>query len=153
MVVHDQPDAIDLPEACRPTQPHVDGTTRERAVDVVEAMNEGDLAVRRHRQVTYLVGNCGTWCGAHFWPGSTFLVSPVASQRWSEIERNEVARVEGHDAVDVLCAYRFRQVLDTFSNEGFSHVFLRLSPMFLNTTIRLSAQSSRDQQPACGTRR
>ena len=57
MVVHDQPDAIDSPEARCPTHPHVgDVTASQRAVHVVEAMNEGELAVRRDVQVGYRLG-------------------------------------------------------------------------------------------------
>ena len=86
MVVHDQPDAIDLPEARCPTQPHVDVTARQRGLDVVEAINEGQLAVRRDVQVTYVVGEGATKLSEDSLPGSTFTVSPEVSQGRSEIE-------------------------------------------------------------------
>jgi hypothetical protein len=58
VVVHNQPDAIDSPEARCPTHPQVgDVAARQRAVHVVDRMNEGQLALRRDVQVAYLVGN------------------------------------------------------------------------------------------------
>ena len=80
MVVHDQPDAIDSPEARCPTHPQVgDVTASQRALNVVEAMNEGQLAVRRDVQVAYLVGD-GAICSEDFLPFSTLTVGPEVSQ-------------------------------------------------------------------------
>jgi hypothetical protein len=128
VVVHNQPDAIDSAEARCPTQPHVgDVTASQRGVHVVEAMNEGQLAVRRDVQVVYLVGEGASICSEGFLPGSTFIVSPDVSQGpevRSDIERNEVGCKEGHDAVDVLRVKRLHQVLYALSNEDFSHGFL-----------------------------
>src|SRR5215217_9299160 len=128
VVVHNQPDAIDSAEARRPTQPQVgDVTASQRGVHVVEAMNEGQLAVGRDVQVVYLVGEGASKCSEGFLPGSTFIVSPEVSQGpevRSDIERNEVGCIEGHDAVDVLRAKRLHRVLYALSNEGFSHSFL-----------------------------
>ena len=53
--MHNQPDAIDSPETRCPTHPHVgDVTASQRAFHVVEAMNEGQLAVRREGGWTHL---------------------------------------------------------------------------------------------------
>ena len=91
MVVHNQPDAIDSPEARGPTQPQVgDVTARQRAAHVVEAMNEGQFAVRRDVQVADLVGDGASKGREGFLPGSTFIVSPDVSQGRSEIEGHEV---------------------------------------------------------------
>jgi hypothetical protein len=60
VVVHNQPDVIDSPEAHCLTQPQVGhATARRRTVHVVEAMNEGQVAVCRDVQVAYLVGERG----------------------------------------------------------------------------------------------
>jgi AraC-like DNA-binding protein len=78
VVVHSQPDAIDSPEA---THPQVgDVTSSQRAVKVVEAMNERQLAVRRDVQVAYLVGEGVSICSEGFLPSSTFTVNPDISQ-------------------------------------------------------------------------
>ena len=80
MVVHNQPDAIDSPEARCPTQPQIgDVTASQRAVHVVEAMNEGQLAVRRDAQLTYLVGDEASMYCEELLPGSTFTVRPGVS--------------------------------------------------------------------------
>ena len=87
MVVHNQPDAIDSPEARCPTHPHVgDVTASQRALHVVEAMNEGQLAVHRDVQVAYLVGDGASIYSEEFLPGSTFTVSSGVSQGRVEIE-------------------------------------------------------------------
>src|SRR5918998_2529357 len=120
MVVHNQPDAIDSAQARRPTQPHVgDLTASQRGVHVVEAMNEGQLAVGRDVQLVYLVGEGASKCSEGFLPGSTFIVSPDVSQGRNDIERNEVGCKEGHDALDVLRVERLHQVLYAPSDEGF----------------------------------
>jgi hypothetical protein len=81
VIVHDQPDAIDSSEARCPTHPQVgDVTASQRAFHVVEAMNEGKLAVRRDVQVAYLVGDGASICSKEFLPGSTFIVTPGVSQ-------------------------------------------------------------------------
>src|SRR5215212_5530145 len=125
VVVHDQPDTIDSAEARCPTQPQVgDATANQRGVQVVEAMNEGQLPVRRDVQVVYLVGEGPSICSEGFLPGSTFTVSPDVSQGRNDIERNDVGCIEGHDALDVLRVKRLHQVLYALSNEGFGHGFL-----------------------------
>jgi len=87
VIVHNQPFAIDSPEARCPTQPQVgDVTASQRAVHVVEAMNEGQLAVRRHVQVAYLVGEGASICSEGFLSGSTFIVSSDVSQGRNDIE-------------------------------------------------------------------
>jgi hypothetical protein len=87
VVVHNQPDAIDSPQARCPTQPQVgDVTASQRSVQVVKAMNEGQLAVRRDVQVVYLVGEGASICSEGFLPGSTFIVSPDVSQGRNDIE-------------------------------------------------------------------
>ena len=81
MVVNNQPDAIDSAEARCPTQPQVgDVTASQRGVHVVEAMNEGQLAVRRDVQVVYFVGEGASICSEGFLPGSTFILSADVSQ-------------------------------------------------------------------------
>src|SRR3989337_4543 len=106
VVVHNQPDAIDSAQARCPAQPEVgDVTASQRGVHMVEAMNEGQLAVGRDVQVVYLVGEGASVCSEGFLPGSTFIVSSEVSQGpevRSDIERNEVGCKEGHDALDVL---------------------------------------------------
>src|ERR671936_242436 len=73
VVVHNQPDAIDSPEARCPTHPQVgDVTASQRAVHVVEAMNEGELAERRDGQLAYIIGDGAGMCGEECLPGSTF---------------------------------------------------------------------------------
>jgi hypothetical protein len=58
VVVHNQPDTVDSPEARCPTHPQVsDLSASQRAVQVVDRMNEGQLAVGRDVQVAYLVGD------------------------------------------------------------------------------------------------
>ena len=87
MVVHNQPDAINSPKARGLTQPQVgDVTASQRAVHVVEAMNEGQLLVRRDVQVAYLVRDGASICSKDFLPGSTFPVSPDVSQGRTDIE-------------------------------------------------------------------
>jgi hypothetical protein len=87
VVVHNQPDAIDSAETRCPTQPQVgDVTASQRGVQMIEAMNEGQLAVRRDVQVVYLVGEGASICGESFLPGSTFIVSPDVSQGRNDIE-------------------------------------------------------------------
>src|SRR5262245_25709005 len=81
MIVHDQPDAFDFPEARRPTQPHVDVTARQRGVYVVEAVNEGQIAVRRDLQVKYLISDGAAKTREGFSPGSPFPFSPEGAQR------------------------------------------------------------------------
>ena len=91
VVVHDQPGAIDSAQARRPTQPQLgDVTASQRGVQVVEAMNEGQLAVRRDVQVVHLVGKGATIRSEGFLPGSTFIASPDVSQGPNDIERNDV---------------------------------------------------------------
>src|SRR5215218_10398171 len=154
VVVHNQPDAIESAQAHRPTQPQVgDVTASQRGVHVVEAMNEGQLAVGRDVQVVYLVGEGASKCSEGFLPGSTFIVSPEVSQGpevRSDIERNEVGCIEGHDAVDVLRVKRLHRVLYALSNEGFgfSHGLLlsrkggtRVSPAALRNRVSVMAFS------------
>jgi hypothetical protein len=87
VIVHNQPNAIDSPEARCPTQPQVAGVTvSQRAVHVVEAMNEGQLAMRRDFQVDYLVGDGPGMYSEEFLPGSTFIVCPGVSQGRIDIE-------------------------------------------------------------------
>ena len=87
MVVHNQPEAIDSAKARCPTQPQVgDVTASQRGIQLVEAMNEGQLAVRRDVQVVYLVGEGARICSEGFLPGSTFIVSPDVSQGRNDIE-------------------------------------------------------------------
>ena len=87
VVVHNQPDAIDSAKARCPTQPQVGGVTAsQRGVDVVEAMNEGQLAVGRDVQVVYLVGEGTSIYSESFLPGSTFIFSPDVSQGRNDIE-------------------------------------------------------------------
>src|SRR5262249_33592516 len=77
MVVHNQPEAIDSLEARCPTHPHVGAVAAgQRAVHVVDRMNEGQLAVRRDVQVAYLVGDRAI-CGEDVLPCSTLIVSPT----------------------------------------------------------------------------
>src|SRR5215208_5249317 len=128
VVVHNHPEAIDSPQARCPTHPQLgDLTASQRGSHVVEAMNESQLAFRRDVQLVYLVGEGASKCSEGFLPGSTFIVSSDVSQGpevRSDIERNEVGCIEGHDALDVLRVKRLRQVLYALSNEGFSHGFL-----------------------------
>src|SRR5215217_9650063 len=87
VVVHNQPDAIEAAKARRPTQPQVgDLTASQRGVHVVEAMNEGQLAVRRDVQIVYLIGEWASICSEGFLPGSTFIVCPDVSQGPNDIE-------------------------------------------------------------------
>jgi hypothetical protein len=58
----------------------------QHAFHVVEAMNKGQLAVRRDVHVAYLVGDKARICSEEFLPGSTFVVSPGVSQRRVAIE-------------------------------------------------------------------
>jgi hypothetical protein len=91
VVVHDQPHAIDSPQARCPTQPQVGYVTAsQRGVQVVEAVNEGQLAVRRDVQVVHLVGEGASIRGEGLLPGPTFVVGPDVSQGRNDIERNEV---------------------------------------------------------------
>src|SRR5262249_6371937 len=90
------------------------------APHVVEAMNKGQLAVRRDVQVAYLVGDASK-SSEDFLPDSTLIVSPEVSQGRGDIECKVFGRIEGHDAGDVLCAKRIRPVLFSLSNESFSH--------------------------------
>ena len=81
VIVHNQPDAIDLPQARCPTQPQLgDLTASQRELHVVEAMNEGQLAFRRDIQLVYLVVEGVSKCSEGFLPGSTFILSPEVSQ-------------------------------------------------------------------------
>jgi hypothetical protein len=85
VVVHNQPDAIDSPEARCPTQPQVgDVTASQRAVHVVEAMDERQFAVRRDVQVAYLVGDGASICSEGFLPGSKFIVSADVSDHFAK---------------------------------------------------------------------
>ena len=87
MIVHNQPDAIDSPEARCPTHPQVgDVTASQRAFQVVEAMNEGQFAVRRDLQVAYPISDRASICSEEFLPASTFIVSPGVAQGRLEIE-------------------------------------------------------------------
>ena len=125
VIVYDQPDAIDSPEARRPTHPQVGRVTASQCAPyVVEAMNEGQFAVRRDAQVPYLVGNRASVCGEEFFPGSTLIVNPGVSEGWIQIEGNDVGCIEGHHPVDVFRANRLRAVFYTLSNESFNHGFL-----------------------------
>src|SRR5215475_5866316 len=87
VIVLDEPDAIDSAEACRPTHPTADDlTVRQRAVHVVETMNEGQLTLGRDVQVTYLVAEGAIKHSENFLPGSSFAVSPDIPQGRSDIE-------------------------------------------------------------------
>src|SRR5262249_1493683 len=125
----------------RPTKPHVDGTTRQCGVYVVEAMNEGQLAVHRDVQVTNLIAEGATKCSEGFLPGSTFTVSPEASQGRSEIEGNEIGCIEGHDAVDVLRAKRLQPIFYALTNEGFSR--RKIDACFHDVSLLRTAYSGR----------
>ena len=81
MIMHHQPDAIDSPETRCPTHPQVAGATAsQRAAHVIEAVSEGELAVRRDVALAYLVGDGASACSEEFLPGSTFSVSAGVSQ-------------------------------------------------------------------------
>ena len=87
MIVHNQPGAVDSPEARGPTHPEVgDVTASHHAFHVVEAMNEGQLAVRRDVQVEYLVSDGPSICSEEFLPGSTLIVNTGISQGRIDIE-------------------------------------------------------------------
>jgi hypothetical protein len=105
VVVHNQSDAIDSPEARCPTHPHIGGlTVGQRALHVVDSVNEGQPVNRVHVQFAYLVVD-GAIGSEGFLPLSTLSVSPDISQGLdSDIERNEVGSKEGQDAIDVLIA-------------------------------------------------
>ena len=93
MVVHNHPDTIDSAQARCPKQPKVgDVTASQRGVDVVEAMNEGQLAVGGDVQVVHLVGDGASRCSEGFLPGSPFTLSPEVSQGWNDIERTQLPR-------------------------------------------------------------
>src|SRR6185295_2367444 len=63
VIVHNQPDVIDSPEAGCPTHPRVgDVTVSQRAFHVVKAMNEGQLPVGRDVQVAYLIDDGAFMC-------------------------------------------------------------------------------------------
>src|SRR5262249_4803212 len=75
------------PQACRPTHPTVDALTAgEHSLHMVEAVNEGQLTLRRDVQVTYLIVEGAIDHCEHLLPGSPFAVSPDVSQRRSDIE-------------------------------------------------------------------
>src|SRR5215207_10736696 len=150
--MHNQPLAIDSAQARCPTHPQLgDLSASQRGVDVVEAMNEGQLPLRGDVQLVYLVGEGAGKCCEGFLPGSTFILSPEVSQGpevRSDIERNEVGCKEGHDAVDVLRVKRLHQVLYALPNEGFSHGLLlsrkggtRGSPAALPNRVSVMAMS------------
>ena len=61
-------------------------TASQRAFQMVEALNEGQLVVGRDVQVRSLVGDVAGICNEEFLSGSTFIVSPGVSQRRIEIE-------------------------------------------------------------------
>src|SRR5262245_45468879 len=147
--MHNQPDAIDSPEARCPTHPQVgDVTASQHAPHVVKAMNEGQLAVRRDVQVAYLVGDASK-SSEDLLPASTLFVSPEVSQGRGDIECNVVGRIEGHDAVDVLRAKRIRPVLYALSNEGFSH---GLPPSHPGTPVPAGSRSdSAEAERAIGS--
>ena len=87
VIVHNQPHAIDSPEARRPTYPQVgDVTASQCAFHVVEAMNECQRAVRRDVYVAHLVGDGPSIRSEEFLPGSTFLITPGVLQGRIEIE-------------------------------------------------------------------
>ena len=87
VIVHNQPDVIDSPEAGCPTHPRVgDVTVSQRAFHVVKAMNEGQLPVGRDVQVAYLIDDGAFMCSEEVLPGSTFTVSSGVSQGRIDIE-------------------------------------------------------------------
>ncbi len=87
MIVHDQPDSIDSPEASCPTHPQVTRVTvSQRAAYKVEAMDEGQLTLRSDVQLMHLVADGASACSEEFLPSSTFIVSSCVSQGRIEIE-------------------------------------------------------------------
>src|SRR5262249_52974594 len=116
------PDAVDLAEARRPANPHLDLTGRPGGGDVVEAECEGQFAVRFEVQVTDFIGDRATQCRENRLPGSTLPVGSRVTQRRRQIEGDNVGRVEGGDRVDVFCADRRRPVGYALADGSFMDV-------------------------------
>src|SRR5262245_66002021 len=104
MVMNDQPDAVDEAEARCPTYPVLNVTVVHREVDVVEAMSDRQLVAHHHLQVTHLVGDRAGKSREDSLPSLPLAVRAEISQGWREIERNDVGRIQGHDALDVFRA-------------------------------------------------
>ena len=77
MVVHNAPDTIDAAQARSPTHPQLGRVTASQcALDMVKAMNEGEIAVRRDAQIAYLVSDGAIVCSEGSFPGLTFTFRP-----------------------------------------------------------------------------
>jgi hypothetical protein len=148
MVVHDQPDPVDPAETGGPAHPHLGRVAAgQRAAHVVEAVDEGQVALRSHLGIGQLVREPAGVCSEGLEPGLTLRLRPRVSQGRIDIERDDVRGVERRRSADVLCAQRLRPVLQPLSNEGFSHGVL----LFRRSWPRCSTpgtQSERGDQPA-----
>src|SRR5436190_4418082 len=107
LMVHDQPLAVDLPEAGGPTQPEsgllpiVPGSAYP-----VEAVGEGHVIAHRDGQVVNFIADRTLERRERLFPNFPECICSYVSQRGHDVERHDLLRVESHDAFDVLIMKR-----------------------------------------------
>src|SRR6266566_9934527 len=103
LMVHDQPRAVDLPEASGQTQPEIGLLPSDHgSAYPVEAVGEGHVIAHRDGQVVNFIVNRALVDEEDLFPTFPECICSQVSQRGHDVERHDLLRVERHDAFDVL---------------------------------------------------
>src|SRR6516164_7080517 len=102
-MVHNQPLAVDLPEASCPTQPEISLLPCVHgSAYPVEAVGECNVIAHRDGEVVNFIVNRTPVDEEYLFPKFPECICSQVAQRWHDVERHNILRVHRHDAFDVL---------------------------------------------------
>src|SRR5436190_23252427 len=107
LMMHDQPLAVDLPEASGPTQPEIGlQLIVHGSAYPVEAVGECNVIAHSNVEVVNFIAYRTLERREYFFPNVSECICSHVAQRGHDVERHDLRRVERHDAFDVLVMKR-----------------------------------------------
>src|SRR5579884_880775 len=107
LMVHDQPLAVDLPEASGPTQPEIGLLPSVHgSAYPVKAVGECNVITHSDGEVVNFIVNWALVDQEYRFPKFPECICSQVSQRGHDVERHDLLRVQRHDAFDVLVTKR-----------------------------------------------